>query len=269
MDLRKKLIVEPGAKVNLSKWKTDSTPGVADRPAAEDRLSKDLPRLDELQYLLYAEGTQALLVVLQGMDAGGKDGAIRHVCTAMNPQGVRVTSFKVPSEEERSHDFLWRIHKEVPPNGYVGVFNRSHYEDVLVVRVHSLVSKQVWQQRYDQINQFEEMLTASSVRVVKFFLHISKEEQLARLKERLDDRNKHWKISQSDFEERRLWAKYTTAYEAALEECSQPHAPWYIIPSDHKWYRNYAIARILVETMEEMDPKLPEPKFDLSKIKVS
>ena len=202
------------------------------------------------------------------MDACGKDGTVRHVMGAMNPQSCRVTSFKVPTPEELAHDFLWRIHQAVPRHGEVGIFNRSHYEDVLVVRVHGLAPKRVWSERYDLINDFERALAAGGVRVVKFFLHISKKEQLTRFQARLTDKTRHWKLSPQDFQERKFWDDYVEAYTDALGKCSMPHAPWYVIPANHKWFRNLAIARILVETLDDLGMKFPEPKFDISKIKV-
>jgi PPK2 family polyphosphate:nucleotide phosphotransferase len=266
--LRDKFIVKPGSKAKLRDRDPGATPGFSGKKEAERAVKQHLARLEELQYLLYAESKRAILVILQALDAGGKDGTIRHVMGPLNPQGCRVTSFKVPTEEELSHDFLWRIHKAVPRKGEVGIFNRSHYEDVLVVRVHKLVPKSVWSKRYEQINAFEEALTASGVHIVKFFLHISKDEQLERLKERLDDRRKHWKLNPKDFEDRALWDDYMAAYEDALSRCSTPHAPWFIIPSNHKWFRNLAISQILVETLESLDMRFPEPAFDVSTVKI-
>jgi PPK2 family polyphosphate:nucleotide phosphotransferase len=199
------------------------------------------------------------------MDAGGKDGTIRHVMSGLNPQGCHVTSFKVPTEEELAHDYLWRVHRAVPAKGEIGIFNRSHYGDVLVVRVHNLVPRRVWSERYEQINGFEKILADNDVTIVKFFLHISKEEQKKRLQERLDDPAKHWKVSEADFEERRFWPDYIKAYEDALSKCSTPWAPWYVIPADHKWFRNLAVADILVSTLEDMDMRFPKSKLDLSR----
>jgi PPK2 family polyphosphate:nucleotide phosphotransferase len=199
------------------------------------------------------------------MDAGGKDGTIRHVMSGLNPQGCRVSSFKVPTEEELAHDYLWRIHRAVPGKGEIGIFNRSHYGDVLVVRVHNLVPKRVWSKRYDQINAFENILAENGVTIVKFFLHISKDEQKQRLQERLDDSSKHWKVSAADFEERKYWDDYTEAYEDVLSRCSTPWAPWYVIPANRKWFRNLAVAGILVSTLEDMDMRFPKSKLDLSK----
>jgi PPK2 family polyphosphate:nucleotide phosphotransferase len=216
--------------------------------------------------VLYAEGKHALLVVLQAMDAGGKDGTIRHVMSRINPLGCSATAFKVPTPEERSHDFLWRMHKVVPGRGRIGIFNRSHYEDVLIVRVHSLVPKPVWQKRYRQINEFEHMLSESGVRIVKFLLYISKEEQAKRFRLRLDDRRKNWKFSVDDIKEREYWDDYIAAYDDVLEKCSTAYAPWYVIPANKKWFRNLAVAQVLVETLESMKLKYPKPTADLSKI---
>lgn len=236
-----------------------------DAGAAEGE--KVLAELDRLQYLLYADHGRSLLIVLQGLDAAGKDGTIRHVFSGMNPQGVRVAAFKQPTPEEAAHDFLWRAHKAAPARGEVVIFNRSHYEDVLVVRVHDLVPEAVWRARYDEINAFEEMLVANGTRILKFFLHISPEEQLARFAERLDTPAKRWKISESDYTERLLWDRYTDAYEEALRRTSTETAPWYIIPSDHKWFRNLAVARIIAAALAEMNPGTPQVSVDIEDIR--
>jgi PPK2 family polyphosphate:nucleotide phosphotransferase len=262
------LRVEPGTRVRLDKLATDTAEGVRDKAAAEAQLQEILQELAKLQYLLYAENKRALLVVLQAMDAGGKDGVIRHVMSGLNPSGCRVTSFKKPTDEELDHDFLWRIHQAVPPRGEIGVFNRSHYEDVLVVRVHGLVPEKTWKQRYDRINEFENILSANHVVIRKFFLHISKEEQRKRLQARLDDPTKHWKITPADASERQHWDAYTAAFEDALSKCSTEPAPWFIIPADKKWYRNWAVAQILLETLRDLDMKFPPPTCDLSKIRI-
>ena len=230
-------------------------------------LGEALAGITRLQELLYARKKHALLIVLQGIDAAGKDGVCWHVIQAMNPQGTRVTGFKQPSAQERAHDFLWRIHKAVPGLGQVGVFNRSHYEDVLVVRVHGLAPKNVWEKRYDAINAFERQLTDAGVTILKFFLWISKDEQLERFRKRLDDPARHWKISEADYAERELWDDYVKAYEAMLSKCSTDHAPWYVIPSNHKWFRNLAASRIILETLEGMKLKAPEPTVDLGEIR--
>lgn len=268
MNLTKEFAVKPGRKARLADWDPSYTAGFKSKSAARDAVAKNVARLDELQYLLYAEGARSLLIVFQGMDAAGKDGTIRHVMSGVNPQGCAVTSFKVPSAEEKSHDFLWRIHKAVPPKGYIGIFNRSHYEDVLVVRVHKLVPKSVWSARYDEINDFERELAESGVTTLKFFLHISAAEQKRRFEERLADPTRHWKLSPADFAERQYWKDYTDAYEDALSRCTTDWAPWFVIPSDRKWFRNLAVSRIIVETLEGLDMKFPKPSFDVSKLVV-
>ena len=265
----KELRVKEGEKVRLSKYDPDDTLGWHKGHKLEASLEEAIQRIDNLQYRLYAERKRALLIVLQGLDSAGKDGTIRHVMAGVNPQGCTVTPFKVPSAEEAAHDFLWRTHKAVPPHGDIGIFNRSHYEDVLVVRVHKLVPKEVWSKRYDEINQFEAILSANGVRIVKFFLHISKDEQRKRLLQRIDDRDRQWKISEADFHERQFWDDYTGAYEHALTKCSTDAAPWFIIPSNKKWFRNLAVSHIIAETLEDMNPKFPAPTVDVSKIKFS
>ena len=217
--------------------------------------------------MLYAEHKRSLLVCLQAIDAGGKDGTIRHVFGALNPQGCKVASFKQPTSLEASHDFLWRAYKDVPAMGDVTVFNRSHYEDVLVARVHNLVPKAVWSKRYDQINAFEQILTENNTHIIKFFLHISKDEQLRRFKERLEDKSKQWKISETDYTEREHWKAYQQAFEDALSRCSTAEAPWYVIPANHKWFRNYAISQILVNHMESFGMKYPQPFVDIAQIR--
>lgn len=263
----KQLMVKPGHKVKLSKWDPEETLGWDKGHKMKDSLDKAIERLDKLQYLLYAEHKHALLIVLQGRDAAGKDGTIRHVMTGVNPQGCHVASFKKPSAEEMSHDYLWRIHKAMPEYGDIGIFNRSVYEDVLVVRVHNIVPKDVWSARYDQINEFEEILHQNNVKIIKFFLHISKDEQKARFQERIDDPDRRWKISEADFAERNFWDDYTEAYEDALAKCSTKHAPWFIIPSNKKWFRNLAVSHIITETLESMDMKFPPPTVDVKKLK--
>lgn len=237
-----------------------------DRDVAEEEFKALRKELREWQTRLYAEGKQKLLVVLQAMDAGGKDGTIRSVFQGVNPQGVRVHSFKVPSKEELDHDFLWRIHKVVPGKGMMGVFNRSHYEDVLVVRVHDIVPEAVWRPRYEQINQFEKLLHDTGTRILKFYLHISKKEQKARFQARLDDPSKHWKFSLEDVEKRKYWDDYMAAYEEMLEKTTTPWAPWYVIPSDQKWYRNLAISRVIMATIKEMNPLYPSAEGDFGDV---
>jgi PPK2 family polyphosphate:nucleotide phosphotransferase len=268
MKFTNRLVVTPGTKVKLSKYDPEETLGWEKSHKMKVSLEKTIERIDEAQYLLYAEHKHALLIVLQGMDASGKDGVIRHVMRGLNPQGCVVTPFKKPSVEEASHDYLWRIHKAVPPVGDIGIFNRSHYEDVLVVRVHDLVKKEVWSKRYDQINGFEQMLRDNHVRMLKFFLHISKDEQKRRFQERIDDKNRRWKISEADFAERKFWNDYTSAYEDALTRCSTAAAPWFIIPANKKWFRNLAVSHIIAETLEDMKMKFPPATIDVSKIKL-
>ncbi|MBZ5498187.1 MAG: polyphosphate kinase 2 family protein [Acidobacteriia bacterium] len=268
MKLSAQLVVEPGHKAKLVHRNPNATPGIKNKGAAETALGKNMARLAELQYLLYAESKHAVLIVIQAMDAGGKDGTIRHVMSSLNPQGTHVTPFKVPTAEEATHDFLWRIHKATPRLGEFAIFNRSHYEDVLVVRVHNLVPKSVWSERYDQINAFEKLLAESQVRIFKFFLHISRDEQKARFEKRLDDPTRQWKLSPADFTERDYWDDYIRAYEDALTRCSTPWAPWHVIPANKKWFRNLAVSQILVETLEELNMKFPPPSMDVAKVKL-
>jgi PPK2 family polyphosphate:nucleotide phosphotransferase len=246
---------------------TRATPGVEDRETAEAEMPELADRLDDLQERLWVEGARSLLVVLQGMDTSGKGGTVRHVFSAMNPAGLEVTSFKKPTEEELAHHFLWRIERKLPVPGEVMVFDRSHYEDVLVARVRSLVPEEVWRARYDEINEFEERVTAAGTTIVKCMLHISYDEQRERLLARLDDPDKHWKFNEGDIEERRLWPAYQAAYEDAIRECSTEIAPWHVIPADRKWYRNWAISKLLVETLERIDPKLPRPDLDVEALR--
>ena len=262
MDFIRKLMVPPDKKIKLAKYDPADTLGHDDDHKSKARLDKTIKRLDDLQELFYAVRERALLIILQGMDASGKDGTIRHVMSGVSPQGCSVTSFKVPNGEELAHDFLWRIHKAVPEKGMIGIFNRSHYEDVLVVRVHKLVSQDVWKARYDEINRFERNLSENNITILKCFLHISKQEQKERFDERLSDPRKKWKFSKADAAERKRWDDYVAAYEDVLSRCNTEYAPWFIIPSDHKWFRNLAISRIIVETLEEFDmhfPKSPQP----------
>lgn len=264
----KHLVVTPGTKVKLSKYDPEETLGWDKGHKMKADLEKSIERLDSLQYLLYAEHKHALLIVLQGLDAAGKDGTIRHVMAGINPQGCVVTPFKTPTHEEMSHDYLWRIHHAAPAIGNIGIFNRSHYEDVLVVRVHNLVPKQAWSRRYDQINSFEQMLSENNMTILKFFLHISKEEQRKRFQDRIDDKDHRWKISEADFAERKYWDDYTKAYEEALTRCSTAAAPWYVIPSNKKWFRNLAVSHIIAETLEGLKMKFPAPTVDINKIKL-
>jgi len=263
MNYGKKFIVEPGSKVRLAKIDpADAGKHVSDKTASPE-IAKQLARMDRLQYLLFADASQSLLIVLQALDAAGKDGVIRHLFTGMNPQGTSVFGFKQPNNVELAHDFLWRA----PGQGQVKIFNRSHYEDVLVVRVHKLAPRSVWSKRYDLINDFEKMLAENRTRILKFYLHISPDEQLARFKQRLDDPGRRWKISESDYSERELWPKYVEAYEEAIARTSTRRAPWYVIPSNHKWFRNLAISQIVADTMEEMGLKLPPSHVDIADIR--
>jgi PPK2 family polyphosphate:nucleotide phosphotransferase len=264
--LTDQLLVKPGKNLKLSNIDPSFTHGFDDKEKAVAKLQKNLDRLAVLQYLLYAEAKRSLLVVLQGIDAGGKDGTVRRVMTSFNPQGVKVTSFKVPAGEEKVHDYLWRVHKAVPAMGEVAIFNRSHYEEVLVVRVHNLVPKPVWSKRYDHINAFEEMLADNGTQIVKFFLYIDKDEQKKRFQERLDDPEKNWKFSPGDVEERKYWDDYMRAFEDAISKSSKKHAPWYVIPANKKWFRNLAVSEVLVDTLEAMNLQYPKPTADLSKI---
>jgi PPK2 family polyphosphate:nucleotide phosphotransferase len=258
--------VKPGSRVNLNHFAPDETNGEEKGPVVRNtrKLQK---RMDELQMKLGAERKRSVLICLQAMDAGGKDGVIRHVVSSMSPQGCRVVSFKEPAPEELAHDFLWRIERQTPQRGEVVIFNRSHYEDVLVVRVHKLVPKNVWQRRYEEINHFEERLADNGTQILKFFLHISKEEQLDRFKRRLSDPTRQWKVSESDYKEREFWSDYQAAYEEALSKCSTEYAPWFVIPSDHKWFRNFVIAQIIVDALDSMRIRTPMPTVDLDEIR--
>jgi PPK2 family polyphosphate:nucleotide phosphotransferase len=253
-------LVSPGQKVALDDLDPASTadaPG--DRQATEAALVPLQDRLGDLQSRLWAESRRSVLVVLQGPDAAGKDGTISHVFAGINPQGARVASFKEPTGEELAHDFLWRIHRQVPRAGEIGIFNRSHYEDVLVARVDKLVEPSVWRARYGHINAFEHLLTDGGTTVVKFFLHISYEEQGRRLQDRLDRPDKRWKLTRSDLTERGHWHDYVEAYTEAIERTSTEIAPWYVIPADHKWFRNWAVSKVLVGVLESLDPRYPDP----------
>jgi PPK2 family polyphosphate:nucleotide phosphotransferase len=255
-----KLRVKPGSKVDLRDFDPDDTslaPG--DKEETNAKSDKLCGKLTDLQELLFAEHTHKLLVLLQGMDTSGKDGTVRHVMSGVSPQGVRAVSFKKPTEAELEHDFLWRIHAQVPALGEIVLFNRSQYEDVLVVRVHQLVHEKIWRKRYAQINEFERMLTESGTTILKFFLHISRDEQRKRLQARLDDPTKRWKFQHGDIEERKLWDDYVKAYEDALQKTSTEWAPWTVVPADKKWFRNYVVAKTIVDTLEDFDMKYPQP----------
>ena len=267
MNYRKAFRVAPGSRIRLKDLDPEFTGKDEKKKSALREIKKLQKRMDALQFQLYAENRRSLLICLQALDAGGKDGVIRHVFGSMNPQGCRVVGFKQPTAEELAHDFLWRIEGKTPRRGEVAVFNRSHYEDVIVVRVHDLIPKKIWSQRYAQINDFERRLAANGTHILKFFLHISKEEQLERFHDRLTDPTRHWKISESDYTEREYWNDYEAAYEDVLNQCSTESAPWFVIPSDHKWFRNLAISRIIVETMEGLDIQVPEPTVDIAEIR--
>lgn len=253
--------VKPDTNLKLDERDADDTgdynKNEEDKARAKEETEKQIVRLRELQERLYAHGKQALLIVLQGMDTSGKDGTIKQVMSGINPQGCRVASFKVPSADERARDFLWRVHREVPPKGHIGIFNRSHYEDVLVTRVHGLISEKQAKQRLDQIVEFEEMLHENGTVILKFFLFISKEEQRERLEERIRDPDKRWKFNEGDLEERKLWKDYMRAFEDVISATSRAHAPWYIIPANRKWYRNLIVAETVVDALEALHLKHP------------
>ena len=264
----KKFIVEPSLKVRLKHFDPGYHGKHESHQEALPEIQKYVQKMAQLQYLMYAERKHSLLIVLQGLDAAGKDGVVRHVFTGMNPAGCVVSDFKQPTPEELTHDFLWRVHPHVPAKGSVAIFNRSHYEDVLVVRVHELAPEKVWSKRYDEINEFEKLIaTQNQTSILKFFLHISKEEQLARFAKRLDDPARQWKISESDYKERDYWGDYTKAFEDVLERTSTEHAPWFVIPSNHKWFRDLAVSQIIARTMEEMDMQMPKPTVNLAEIR--
>ena len=260
--------IQPSSRVDLAEIDPRRVEGDWDKESAKQAIERYTERSRDLAYKLYAENKRSLLLVLQGMDTAGKDGTIRTVMTGINPQSCQVVPFKEPSHEELDHDFLWRIHRAVPRRGNIGIFNRSHYEDVLVVRVHNYVPKSEWELRYERINEFEKMLAEGGTTVVKCFLHVSKEEQRERLQARLDNPHKRWKFAKSDLDERLLWDEYQEAYTAAVEKCSTKHAPWHVIPSDRKWYRNLVVSRLLLDTLEAMDPQIPPSEEGLDGITV-
>ncbi len=260
--------VEPGKKVDLSHWPTGETAPFKDKDQAKPAIKKNLQRLIELQEMLYASATHSVLIVLQAMDAGGKDGAIDHVFSGVNPQGCNVTSFKVPTHLELAHDYLWRYHLACPRKGMMEIFNRSHYESVLVERVHKIVPKEVWSRRYQQINDFERMLTAENTLILKFFLHISKAQQRRRLEARLEDKTKHWKFNPLDLAERKRWDDYVEAFEDALRYCSTEEAPWYVVPSDHKWFRNWVLSDTIARALEKLNLKYPPAPPGLDDVKI-
>jgi PPK2 family polyphosphate:nucleotide phosphotransferase len=259
--------VKPGSHVHLADIDPGDTRGWS-MDEAKPELERGLKRLEKLQDRIWAEQKHKILIVLQGIDAAGKDGTVRHVMSAFNPLGCVATSFKVPTPVELAHDYLWRVHLRVPGSGEIAIFNRSHYEDVLVVRVHDLVPKGVWSKRYDQINDFERMLTESGTTIVKFFLWIDRDEQKQRFQDRLDDPEKRWKFRLGDLAERKLWDDYEAAFNHALTRCSTTDAPWYVIPANRKWFRNLAIADILADTLDDLKPQYPEPTEDLTGVVV-
>jgi PPK2 family polyphosphate:nucleotide phosphotransferase len=268
MDFRKMFRVESGRKFRLADVDPAYRGKYESGEDAQDDLAGYKTKMAQLQRKLYGEGARSLLIVLQGMDAAGKDGTVSHVISGLDPLGVRVTDFKAPTKKELGHDFLWRIHAHAPGQGEIAIFNRSHYEDVLITRVHKLVKKPVWRARYDFINGWENLLHVdNSTTIMKFFLHISKEEQLRRLEQRLDDPARLWKISKADYQERAYWDDYVDAYEDVFSQCSTADAPWYVIPANHKWFRNIAISQIIAATMEDLDFKLPAPPDDLDEIR--
>jgi PPK2 family polyphosphate:nucleotide phosphotransferase len=260
--------VQPGTRVDLNAIDPNEQGKFTGKKQAKKALKQLREDLIALQERFYAWDKRSILLVLQAMDTGGKDGTIEHVMQGTNPQGVEVTSFKVPTAEELAHDYLWRVHKAAPARRKIGIFNRSHYEDVLVVRVHNLVPEAVWRQRYDEINTFEKLLANNGTTILKFYLHISKDEQARRLQARLDNPDKRWKFSKGDLKERLLWDDYQAAYTDALSLCSTEYAPWYVIPANHKWYRNFVIANILIETLRQLDPQFPAPEEGLGDVVV-
>jgi PPK2 family polyphosphate:nucleotide phosphotransferase len=268
MLLSESLKVKPGLPAGLAAREPRDTLQFVDKESTRAEMGEVAREIDRLQDALYGEGARSLLVILQGTDTSGKDGTIRDVFNATGPLGVHVSSFKQPSEEERQHDYLWRVHKACPPRGTIGIFNRSHYEDVLVVKVRGFAPADAIERRYDQINAFEKMLVENGTTVLKFMLHISKEEQRERLQARLDDPRKNWKFQKSDLDDRLLWDEFQSAYEVALTRCSTDHAPWYVIPSDRKWVRSAAIAEIVRQTLTEMNPQYPTPDWDPAAIRV-
>ncbi len=261
-------LVEPESPVDLKSWAPDDDGGDLDRDAAKDRTKALRARIEELQELIYAEGRHRVLIVLQATDTAGKDSTIRRVFDGVNPQGVSVASFKKPTEVELAHDYLWRVHAETPGAGQITIFNRSHYEDVLVVRVHELVPEEQWSRRYQHIRHFEQLLADEGTTIIKFFLHISKDEQAERLQARLDDPAKHWKFAKGDLAERELWPEYQAAFTAMLERTSAAHAPWYVIPANRKWFRDLLVSQIVVDTLEALNPQFPDAEDDLDDVTI-
>jgi PPK2 family polyphosphate:nucleotide phosphotransferase len=268
MKLKSPYLIKPHSQVKLSHRRTDEDGGFASKEAVAPILVKHRTRLDALQGIFYASQQHSLLIVLQGMDTAGKDGTIRHIFSGINPQGCDVTPFKVPTDLELRHDFLWRAHNAVPSRGMIGIFNRSHYEDVLSPRVHKAISSKTVRQRLDDINKFESFLANNGVLILKFFLHLSQDEQTARLQSRLDTPDKHWKLSAADFKERQYWHQYQAAYNELIGATSHKHAPWFVIPSDHKWYRDLAISRVLIDLLDGLKLSYPAPTLDPKSIKL-
>ena len=266
MKLKSPHLVDPGSEVQLAHLPTNSTGHLKNSEAAAAILVSHRDQLSKLQEIFYASQQKALLIVLQGMDTAGKDGTISHIFSGVNPQGCDVASFKTPTPLEQRHDFLWRVHSQLPARGLIQIFNRSHYEDVLVPRVHKLLPRKTIDQRLDDINRFEATLHDNDIVILKFFLHISRKEQTARLKARITDPDKHWKLSEADFHERRYWPRYEQAYNEAISATSKKIAPWFVIPSDHKWYRNVAISQIIVDAMKSLKLKYPKPTMDPTEI---
>jgi PPK2 family polyphosphate:nucleotide phosphotransferase len=268
MKIKSPYLIKPHTKVRLAKKSTSDTGGYKSEEAAATALVKNRKQLSDLQDVFYANQSKALLIILQGMDTAGKDGTISHIFSGINPQGCDVASFKVPTPLEARHDFLWRAHTQVPPRGMINIFNRSHYEDVLSPRVHKLISAKVASRHLEDINEFESMLFDNDVLILKFYLHISHDEQTRRLQSRIDDTKKHWKLSEADLHERKFWPQYIDAYDHILSTTSPKHAPWFVIPSDNKWYRNIAISTIIVDLMQSLKLKFPDPTVDASAIKL-
>jgi PPK2 family polyphosphate:nucleotide phosphotransferase len=267
MDYRKEFVVAHGQKLRLADLDPAYKGSYESHETAAPEMERYRQKLGQMQTLLYAGRKHSILIVLQALDAGGKDGTVNHVFAAFNAQGASVTGFKEPTPLELAHDFLWRVHPHAPPKGWISIFNRSQYEDVLVTRVHKLIDKATWTARYDQIRDFEAELFESGTTILKFFLHISKEEQLARFKQRLDDPARNWKISESDYTEREFWDDYVTAFEDSLSATSTHHAPWYVIPSNHKWFRDLTVSQIVADTMEDLKMSFPKPTVDLADIR--
>jgi PPK2 family polyphosphate:nucleotide phosphotransferase len=267
VNFRKRFHAEPGKRVRLKEIDAAYTGNVRSSEEAQPKLDRDCDRLSHLQYLMYAEARRSLLIVLQAPDAGGKDGTVKHVFGSLNPQGATVHAFKVPTPLEAAHDFLWRAHQATPALGRIAIFNRSHYEDVLVPRAHRTVAKDVIEKRCNRINEFEKNLAQNGTLILKFFLHISADEQLRRFKARLEDPNRQWKISEADYAERPHWDDYRKAYEDAIERTTTRQAPWYVIPSDHKWFRNLAVARIVTDALDELNMQFPKPSVDVEEIR--